>query len=178
MLPIKQVRDWARYALDYCGRLDLYPILEFHYRHNMIKNLGTATYLSNYGKPRGVIALSREWFNILPEHEKIDTVIHEVCHIVTDVDLLKPNGRDGWTWTKAIRDNKFNKGHCSVWAGYMDKCGLPPISCYRGELDARTYIEGYCLCKTWKLTKQRAGRIRNRTNEYFCRNCRATINLK
>lgn len=177
MLLTSQIENWAKYALDCCGRPELFSILEFNYRHNMTKNLGTAVYSSNYGKPKGVISLSKEWFNILPEFEKINTVIHEVCHIITDAELSRPNKLNASGWAYAIRENRLTKGHGSVWAGYMDKCGLPPTSCYRGGLNAATYINGYCACKTWRLTKQRAGRIRNCTNSYFCPKCKETITL-
>lgn len=178
MLSNKEIEQWVMYALDCCGRRELFPILEFNYRHNMTKNLGTARYSSNWGRPRGIIALSRDWFKVLPEQEKIDTVIHEVCHIVTDVDLLNSSGRSAYEWSIAMRENRRKKGHCRLWASYMDKCGLPSRSCYVGDVKLETLTPGYCLCKEWKLTKQRAGRIRNGTNSYFCRVCKGTITLK
>lgn len=180
MLSMTEVEKWAMYALDYCGRTDLFPILDFNYRHNMTRNLGTTTYSPNYGRPYGRISLSKEWFNILPEQDQIDTVIHEVCHIVTEVSIAKLRVVDVgvYAYTQALRDNRINKGHGKIWKQQMEKCGLPPLSCYVGDRKLDISVPGYCDCKQWKLTKQRAGRIRNGTSSYFCRACNGTITLK
>lgn len=180
MLPMTEVEKWARYALDCCNSPTLFPILEFEYRHNMTKRLGSALYSNNYGRPYGRIALSKEWFSILPEWEQIDTVIHEVLHIVTDQKLSIINYNSNIPYQEQIRlrtDNFKTDGHGLVWKEHMKLCGLPPKSCYTGDIKLDLTVPGYCACKEWKLTKQRAGRIRNRTNEYYCKLCKATIRL-
>jgi predicted SprT family Zn-dependent metalloprotease len=173
------VEKWAKYALDYCGKQELFPILDFNYRHNMTKNLGSALYSPNYGRPYGRIALSKEWFSILPEQDQIDTVIHEVCHIVVEVEIAQVKIVDVGihAYTSMLRENRLTNGHCKVWVKKMEVCGLPPVSCYVGDRKLDVTVPGYCLCKEWKLTKQRAGRIRNCTNAYYCKSCKGTIRL-
>jgi hypothetical protein len=89
-----------RYMIDACHDLErpeLIDQIKIEFRSGMSRTVGRA-----FSRTK-TIALSRFYWAYLPEYEKRDTMIHEVCHIATP-----------------------GNGHGRKWKDAMIKCGLEP----------------------------------------------------
>ncbi len=186
MLTQDTIDFWAKYTLELCGRPELFKILDFSYCPTMTRKLGSALLTNKYAREDGQwktlkvgeIKLSKPWYGVIQENDKINTVIHEVCHIVADYDIAELSKKNYCEFVTLNFDNERNEGHGKYWKELMQKCGLPPNSCAKIDEKIDNKVTAYCLCNEWKISKQRAGRIRNSTSAYYCKKCKANLSLK
>ncbi len=90
----------VRYMVDAChdlNRPDLIGQIRIEFSSTLRKTVGQARYIEK------IVVLSRHYWAYLPEYEKRDTVIHEVCHLATP-----------------------GSGHGREWKDAMMDCGVPP----------------------------------------------------
>src|SRR5438270_13369369 len=107
----RQAMEWLKQAYTLLGCPELLKRTEVRWETGMKKKLGMAQYI---GHGRGIITLSVDAWDIIPEFERYDTVAHEACHIA-----------DHWfgsTKRGYVKDGKHGKS----WMKLMAQCGLSP----------------------------------------------------
>jgi predicted SprT family Zn-dependent metalloprotease len=136
----------VRYMVDAChdlGRPDLIGQIKIEFRSGMKKTVGKAYSMTK------TIALSRHYWAYMPEFEKRDTMIHEVCHIATP-----------------------GQGHRRKWKDAMIQCGAPPdrvLSLTTARLVKRVHAARHGdKIKMWKADRL----SRTRYDAGPCPNCK------
>ena len=118
---------------------------------------------TNRTKTQFEVSFSDQLWDRATEEQKRNTVIHEVCHIVCFIR------------------HPFAKGHGVEWKQLMLAAGETPsrtIKINRKGVE-RTNQRTYCYCKCGEkvITSNRATRIRNGTNRYYCLRCGVPVTL-
>jgi len=99
------------------------------------------------------------------EAERWETVVHEVCHITADIR----HGKDCM--------------HGIEWVQEMQRAGIKdPQRCHEvdrsGIAQKRALVAAKCPCgKIKKIGAGRAGRLRNGTRIYHCKDCNGKVEL-
>ena len=103
------------------------------------------------------------WPRALPMQRRA-TIIHETCHIVAIHHALQ-NDKLLFSYTP----------HGAYWQSLMVRCGLEPRRCHNiSTAGLRTNVIAYCKCKIWRITKNRATRMKN-GQQYYCPSCKGPI---
>lgn len=124
-------------------------------------------------KNKGRIRLGMKYFSVASEKDKMQTVVHEACHIANDY-LFNENAY--WRNNEyCVEQERATKGHGPGWAKLMGKMGIPADRFHcMNTLQFRTYFKYSCPCGEWSFhfTAQRAGRQKNGTSQYCCPKCK------
>jgi predicted SprT family Zn-dependent metalloprotease len=125
-------------------------------------------------KHSGKIRLGTKYFSVASDEDKMQTVVHEACHIANDY-MFHTNTQ----WRNVeydIKQERATDGHGPGWAKLMGRMGLPANRFHcMNVVQFKTYFHYSCPCGEWKFnfTTQRAGRQINGTNSYCCPKCKA-----
>jgi predicted SprT family Zn-dependent metalloprotease len=152
------IRDVIQYGLDEAG----YPNLKVKYEFNnrFTRRLGDANYFHHLGYGR--IRLSNKLWPTMHENEQIDTVLHELAHVI-DIYVnghIKDNGGHGFTW-KCIaqkigaRPERYARKNAANFAKFKRKTTRYLIPCH---------------CQTYKITAHRYNKMVKGTR-YRCKKC-------
>ncbi len=129
--------------------------LEFNSRFTSC--MGTACFNS------GCIQLSQPLWAIAKEEDRYQTIVHEVCHIVT-----------------RFYYGFEVKSHGKEWKNFMVKCGVEPKRCHdvdRSSLkrkQKRFLVK--CSCMVHDISSTRYNRMM-RGVKYLCVNCRGRLEI-
>lgn len=120
---------------------------------NSKKTLGMATQ-NRYFPRRGVLSLSKPWMEVLPEEDVVDTILHEIAHLMVGV----------------------RQGHNHKWKDACRKIGAKPERLARGlDTSHITYkYDSYCpSCKKVVGHFSRRPKIK-----YICSACKTEVELR
>lgn len=125
------------------------------------------------GRP-GVIkhylAFSLTLWPYCDEEDRLDTVIHETCHVV-DWELTPPEMR------KYIR--KTRRSHTDQWERLMWLCGRPPERGLDRPIPAHItnkYVV-YCSCREYQVGRTKFASIQTRSKVYACKVCEQRLTI-
>ena len=161
---IMNVREWVQYGLSEAGFPNLTITVEWSNRFTA--RLGDANYFPDKGYGR--IRLSSKLWPTMSEEEQIDTVLHEVAHVVD----FYCNGK------VKVRGKQNGGHHGPTWKAICKKIGAKAKR-YAGNDVAdfaqfRRRVVRYsvpCHCdKPHIVTKHRLTKMRNGAT-YRCRRC-------
>lgn len=118
---------------------------------------------TNKSRTEFEVSFSDKLWDRATTEQKKNTVIHEVCHIVCFIR------------------HPFAKAHGYEWKQLMLDVGGTPdrtIKINRKGVE-RTNEKVFCYCKCGKkiISSNRATRIRNGTNRYYCTACGLAVTL-
>lgn len=169
---MEKAKVLSQLTFEQLGYPELFNKTSIEFNNRYVNIAGTAKFKSFSGV--GEIKLSSKFFAISSEEEKVETIIHEVCHIadryISHVD------RD-WFLKYSI-SNKKTKGHGNGWIELMSKVGYKNARrCHSVNTDLlKSYYKYNCSCgKTFVVTAQMGGRIKNMNAFRICSTCKAMI---
>jgi predicted SprT family Zn-dependent metalloprotease len=160
-----EMRELVVIACVKCGVPDLAAKIAMRWNRRFIARMGDARWFA--GKDRGVIRLSAPLWPKASLEEKVETIIHETCHIIAD-----------------FRFGPF-QGHGPNWRALMRQCGyVNATRCHsvnREEIverrQAREVYRVACGCADGAmLGRVQFQRLRKGTT-YVCRRCRQSVRL-
>lgn len=163
-IGIKMIKEWMTYTFDELNCPLSVDDIHVSFNKRFTRKLGVATYhpLKKFYAPNGwthyKIQFSHKYWMKGTEEEKIETIVHETCHIV---DYF----------------NRKTSDHGPIWQNLMIRCGFEPRACKSVSFEIAEYKYAWCECRKHKITKNRYGRIRNGTNNYVCRHCKTYLTL-
>lgn len=149
-------------GLKKIDRLDLFPKIEIAFNHRLRTTLGTATVY--YGPARGLIHLSSEVFLTAKLSEKKETVIHELAHVVTNLNYGRQmgHGREWKTTMKALGYPDAKRCHSAFVR--KNKCSKYKLKCRKCAIT----IEIHKKTRTSMIKNIKSGRKR-----YWCKKCKS-----
>ena len=156
--------EWNNKFVSKAGdaRLNKTPI----YDHANMLGFGPTLVDWKYG---GRIRLGTKYFAIASEADKTETIVHEVCHIVSSYH---------WNTIDCLKKYKY-ESHGFEWKAYMRAAGYPNAqACHAVDMRGfKTYYKYLCLkCgKTGRLTAQMGGRMIKSGQARMCPVCKAHI---
>jgi len=166
-------------TLRVLGREDLLPMLWIDWRTRFTSRMGDAMYtkshrvqrnLEQFRNDNGFICCVRFsvplWLRA-SEEERRETVIHEICHLVTSHEAR-------------LAGVTVEKSHGPEWKAVMRRAGVTPKRCHNvnnNGLSKRKTIQTTCNCEHGhSVTPLVAGRILNGV-KYTCGACKARLVL-
>lgn len=123
-------------------------------------------------KASGKIRLGTKYFSVASEKDKMQTVVHEACHIANNYLFHTNNVWRNFEYD--IKQERATEGHGPGWAKLMAKMGVPADRFHcMNTMQFKTYFKYNCPCGKWSFhfTAQRAGRQKNGTSHYCCPKC-------
>lgn len=177
---LKHAYGVAELVLDQLKLPHLLPKLSISFNNRFIsvggdailKRLSKYDYSSNSFTDEfvGQVRLGTKLFAVAPESEKLQIIVHEVCHIANE-----------YLWYSDSNVRKFKyESHGYYWRKLMSQVGYPGASPYHciETKQFKTYYLWKCIgCgNKGKLTAQMGGRIINRTARKACPQCRTSVN--
>lgn len=176
------VNKWIKETCKRCGYPKFYNGITWEWNKRFTWRLGDA----NYGKL--LIRLSYQAWPLLPQHERKDTVVHEVCHLLTYYGWRK-NFRSDW-----LRNKNRPSAHGKEWKEMMKRAGIKnPQRCSTTDLASlsRGKEVFICNCKEHKVGEAKAARIDKRIERYkksngyarplslyYCQDCKGFLRRK
>lgn len=172
----QEVLTKVKETLTILGHEDLIPIILVQWKKSFTRRMGDALYASKeervrktaekFRSPTGVIVRVRfsiPLFSRATVAQRNQTVVHEVCHIVS--------------LHEAHLAGKTISVHGKEWKTLMLMVGANPKRCH--EVDTlglgKKVIQGKCSCKTHSLTPLQAGKILYQNSAFRCRKCKNQI---
>lgn len=157
IVEIKKVVDKT---LRKCKCKNLIGKIKIEFNGRFTQRLGDARY--NPKSKKGEIRFSRPLWPRTDDTERYNTIVHEVCHIVTH----KLHGYAA-------------KAHGREWKDLMILCGVKPDRCHNVPVDHRFQqrVSAWCECQEHLITKNKRTRIIN-GQLYFCRTCDSFLSLR
>lgn len=151
-IPMGSVDEISDLLIDTCFMLDaddLIPRLSWEWNGRFTTRMGDATW------PAAVIRLSTPLWPRASVEERRETVIHELCHVLTGHKFGKMDGH-GARWQSLMREAGYRRpGRCHL----VSNDGLVPR------------VEAACRCQIHKITSHKAGQIRSGKKVWVCRSC-------
>lgn len=167
------------------GREDLIRHLTIDWSPRFTRALGKAIYCDPGSSTYAHVHLSKKQRGLLfngrivnvcfssilwpraSKEERRETVIHEICHLVTFHEA-------------ALKGIPEPKAHGYKWKATMIRAGVRPNRCHsidRTGLKRTTKTEtAHCKCREHKITKKMAAKIHSGV-PYICRNCHTNLKL-
>ena len=160
------------------GREDLLPVLWIDWRTRFTSRMGDALYASADQRVRrsserfrdpetGTIARIR--FSVplwqrASEEERYNTVVHEVCHLVTAHEAH-------------LAGRPEPQAHGAEWKATMRRAGVTPKRCHNVSTKGlgKKKIPAHCKCGEHYLTPLVAGKILCLQAVYTCRKCHGQV---
>ncbi len=155
-----------------CGQPDLVGRVTVQFNSRFTSRMGDAIYHKR--NDRGRIRLSSPLWHYASVAERRNTIIHEACHILAERD----NQKD-YIIGRGRRPKRV--GHGRAWRDFMHMAGIERVErCHNvksphSRKKQRRY-EASCGCRTWDLTANRVGRMKN-GRRYSCNSCGETLVL-
>jgi len=181
-----QAANWAIETLRALGREDLIDHLNIEWNTKFTSRLGDACYVNVASLPSwrklpkkynkyiidGIVARLRFSAPIWPranETERYQTVVHEVCHLVTSHEAFLENRprpeAHGWEWKRTMRRAGVRPERCH----HVNTKGL-------GSKKSRKTEVAHCNCRDHSITPAMARKI-GKGHLYICRDCKAYLIL-
>lgn len=165
---MKFAREKVRETLDALHMTDLYYSINISFSNRMTRAAGCAECIM---QPSGEatdlrIKFSNKLFDRMTMEEKVNTIIHETCHIVC-----------------YFLDGDNGKGHKKNWKDAMKKAGVSnPNRCHNVNRDGlrrkQKRYRAACDCRdNIELSGIRRKRILNHGYVYRCVKCNGKIRL-
>lgn len=158
---IQRAYDLAREACIKCNSPTLFDSIKLTFNHRFTRKMGFATYHTN------AIELSGPLFQRATDEQRTETIIHEVCHLIS-----------------YHKFGSIGRGHKDLWKQQMRICGYAnPQRCHNVNADDLVRGGGYKLyfctgCnKDIKIGPVVFKRIQTKQRSYFCIKCKTPINL-
>ena len=162
------------------GREDLLPMLWIDWRTRFTSRMGDAMYagkgarvqrnLEKFRNADGTICCVRFsvplWLRA-SEEERRETVIHEICHLVTRHEAK-------------LAGVKVEKSHGPEWKAVMRRAGVTPKRCHNVNVGGlgKKVIPCGCNCKDGHhVTPLVAGRIAINGAKYTCGRCKPPLTI-
>lgn len=164
-------------TLRQLGREDLIQMLWIDWSSDFTSRMGDAMYAKKTDRVRRcfeqyrdddgnivTIRFSIPLWHRASEEERRETVIHEVCHLVTNHEAH-------------LEGRKVKKSHGPEWKATMLRAGVNPKRCHNVQASGlgQKKIPCTCGCGDHFLTPLKAGRILLGTATYSCRICKEQI---
>lgn len=133
--------------------------------------LGNSSYVTT-----GKIRLGTKYFSVASEKDKMQTVVHEACHIANH--YLYYEDSDWRQFHYDVKQERATDGHGPSWITLMNRMNVPAERFHcMDTVQFKTYFKYSCPCEQWSFnfTAQRAGRQRNGTSMYVCPKCRKYV---
>jgi predicted SprT family Zn-dependent metalloprotease len=164
----EHARGVIQLTFDQLGYSHLDKITRLEWNNRFVNRAGDATVTATKTKDLiGKIRLGIKYFAIADENNKLETLVHEACHIV-----------DQYKWHIEGGNRKFD-GHGQIWKDLMRQVGYPdasPFHCVNTSAFKSYYVFNCPRCgSSGRLTAQMGGRIINGTSSRICRNCKLLI---
>lgn len=146
-------------TLDKLGKGHLKDNLGIAWNNRYTSRMGT------YSPRTGMIQLSRKVYDIAPESEQKQTLMHEVCHMVVDYETRRAG-------LPAV------ESHGHLWQSFMHKLGLVARRCHKVETkDLKRRVKVYCGCeKPKEITSNRYTRML-KGSKYHCTICNKNLSF-
>lgn len=160
-LKKSEIDDQIRRTCEILGFPELTAKITWRWNSRLTRAIGRATLRKNH------IELSTKLFNLLKSHERRDTIIHEVCHLVAHLKYTVQRG-------KRIR------AHGLEWKSLMVKAGGTPKACSKkieGSENLRrktNRVTYHCKCQAHHITPRKAQKIELGAI-WYCRSCKARL---
>jgi predicted SprT family Zn-dependent metalloprotease len=113
------VREWIQTGLERAGE---HITVIFEFNNRFTKRIGDAVYWGSRGYGR--IRLSGKLWPTMSETEKIDTILHEVAHIIDQYRRYK--GVQQAVSYRYQRSKKYGGGHGPEWHKIAKEIGAKP----------------------------------------------------
>jgi predicted SprT family Zn-dependent metalloprotease len=164
-LTNEEVRKLIKYTANKCGYTALIET-EHRWSHKLRTTMGMAHSRYINGKFTQWIELSVEVFENASRSEQIETVVHEMCHIV---DRYQRN-------VLFIRFPDKGGSHNPHWKDLMRQCGLQPRRCHNVKVRKNKRYECACSCRTHAVSGQKISKMA-RGAVYNCTHCSQPVKL-
>jgi SprT protein len=142
-------------------KLGINTNIHISFNSRFTRRLGDASYRKDFDL--GTIRLSRKLWDRATDEERLNTIVHEFCHIA-----------------KAILYPCTKGFHNSYWKYLHRKCGYQPNTTHKidrtGLEKKQERILGFCGCSSHPLTKNKVTRMR-KGQMYRCVRCRNIVGL-
>jgi predicted SprT family Zn-dependent metalloprotease len=181
---MKKVQAIAELTLEQLNlKEELFPKLSILWNNRFTSRAGDAkvfkrpvySELTTFGRTivgfnyDGRVRLGTKYFSVSSEEQKLETIIHEVCHVASAyIHLSDPS----------FKSIKYDS-HGFHWKELMAKVGYPAASPYHctNTRQFKTFYRFKCprCSHTGHLTAQMGGRIINQTTYKACRGCHLLI---
>jgi SprT protein len=171
MITQQEIRELVDYTCDELRVPGLSKVIKIIPCHTMTSRMGTAVLRRSwrggvgYEAFKGELKYSTKIFELTDKEEQSETIVHETCHIVAQYIDPKREHQEGL------------EGHGAFWRSLMNKLGYEGKRYHCVDTTPISTLPAYCSCRTWQISKQRYGRIRNGTSSYLCQFCNTRLRL-
>lgn len=120
---------------------------------------------------KGKIRLGSKYFTVASEEDKMETVVHEACHIANKYLFYTSNQWRNVEYQATLE--RKTKGHGPGWEKLMRKVGYEPnrYHCMPTGQFKNFYLYNCPRCnKQWKMTIHMGNRIKNGDRGAICNN--------
>jgi predicted SprT family Zn-dependent metalloprotease len=151
------------------NRTELCRHLEIRWEPRFTRRMGDASYLAKHGVVLTArIRLSPVLWDLATKEEQEETVVHEVCHLVTEHEAM-------------LRGDPHPAAHGTEWAAVMRRAGAKGQRCHNVDRTgiARATARYYLTCQCGKpqvISAARATKIR-KGKLYKCLVCHTIVQL-
>lgn len=168
---MEEARAIMESTFEQLGVPNLSNMTQIEFNRKFITTAGDAALRKSYHPVyKGKIRLSTRYFATASEKNKLETVVHEACHIANK--YLYYVDSDWRQFHYDYKAEKQTKGHGPGWISLMQRMKVPAN---RYHCENVTQFKTYYLyvCPTcnfeWKLTSNMGSRILNGTRGAMCK---------
>ncbi len=156
-----EIRNLIRHTCFACGCPELSPKIRYSWNDWFTRRMGDATY--DFANGTGRVRFSKPLWGRAPLRERKNTIVHEVCHIIT-----------------YYKYGKSASPHGAHWKRMMMLAGEFPERCHTVNTDGLTRkqprIQVKCGCSKKSVTKNMFTRMKN-GSKYSCTVCKNEISF-
>ncbi len=171
---MQKINGWIAEGMTLLGILPGAFNLKVEFNGRFCSRLGDAVY--NPENNLGRIRFSSKIWDLCPEDEKRQTVLHELCHVV--------NWWRGITNPISASLEGWESGHGKTWCRLMIRCGLKPRRCHSVKIPKSlkkkmTRYRAWCKCTSivHNISAIMKTKIQ-RGEKRFCAQCHQCISLQ
>ena len=163
---LQEAREIMNVTFMELGYEELIPSMSISFNNRFTARLGDASYLLRQ------IRLSAPLWPLAGEDERFQTVVHEVCHIVTNHENYQIKGY-----------TSKPPAHGNAWKAVMRRAGVPVKRCHNVDRSSlkrkqapRKQFAVSCSCgNVTEFGKTRYRRLVLGLRKYWCCNCQDEI---
>ena len=156
-----EIRNLIRQTCERCGCPELASKIKYVWNSRFTRRMGDATY--DFPNATGVVRFSKPLWGRADLRERKNTIVHEVCHIITFYKYGKSASPHGARWKKMM-----------LLAGeFPERCHNVDTN---GLTRKQTKIQVRCGCSQKSVTKNMFTRMKNGST-YSCGTCNKEISF-
>lgn len=163
-------------TFEQLGLKELVTLTTIEFNSKFTCTAGDARLLKKYTTYSGRIRLGSKYFGVASEKDKMETVIHEACHIANKYLYFVDSDWRQFHYNPIAE--KKTKGHGPSWVTLMQRMQIPAnrFHCTNVTQFKSYYLYTCPQCTyEWKLTSNIGTRIKNGTRGAMCK-CKKYFN--